>query len=317
MIPKISIIVPVYQVEQYIENCMISVCNQTFKDFEIVLVNDGTIDKSIVIAEKILLYNKMTYIIINQDNLGQSNARNTGINNSNGEWIVCIDSDDVLYYDFLKILYKSCEESDINVSIGNFQYVNDNVLFKRPNVIYDSEFITKEEILQNFLTRKIKIIIPAILIKKEFILKNNLLYDEKIKFSEDQHYIWRVLFSDNKFAFNRTQIYNYFLRPNSIMTSSNIEKIMTGYNGFIELTENIKNRYECIFSEKIMARWVLGVLHSSAKILSYKEHKKLAEKMNYKLYTNKLFRFSHAKIRIILLILRVNYRAFYLICKKI
>lgn len=311
MNPFISVIVPVYQVEQYIENTMKSICNQTYKDFEVILVNDGTKDNSIEIAENILVDSKIRYKIINQQNKGLSAARNTGIINSSGDWVVCVDSDDVINKDFLKILYESCLRFKVDISIGNFQKVNYKEIFKLPNKISDSIIIEKEEILNKFLVRELKIIVPAILMKKEFIINNNLFYDENIKFSEDQHYIWRVLFSTERFAFNETPIYNYFLRPNSIMTSSSIEKILTGYEAFIELTSNLNDKGKNNFGTMVMARWIFGVLHSSSKILDYKNYKILLNKINYKEYFNNYICFQDKRIFILMLILKINRKLFY------
>ncbi len=102
MNPEISIIVPIYQVEKYIYDCMVSICNQTFKNFEVILVNDGSKDKSLDIAISILEKNKINFKVIEQKNMGQSVARNEGLKKAVGEWVVCIDSDDVITSDFLK-----------------------------------------------------------------------------------------------------------------------------------------------------------------------------------------------------------------------
>lgn len=107
--PKVSIIIPVYKTERYLRQCLDSVINQTFDDFEVVCVNDGSPDNSVTILEE---YSKrdprITYI--SQTNQGLSAARNTGILHSGGEYILTLDSDDYLDKDFLKILLKAFEE---------------------------------------------------------------------------------------------------------------------------------------------------------------------------------------------------------------
>ncbi len=320
MSPEISIIVPVYQVEQYIENCIISICNQTFTDYEVVLVNDGTEDKSVEIAENILKRLKIKYLVINQKNRGLSAARNTGIKEANGKWIVCIDSDDVIYKDFLKILHESFIDNDVKVSIGNFQMVNNNELFKEPCMIQKSRVFEKHEMLQKFLTRKIKIISPAIMIEKEYFVNNNLFYNENIKFSEDQQFIWRVLFITNKYSYNNTQIYNYYRRPNSIMTSSSAEKITISYSGFIDFTndlkrQNMKEHYNVI--EMILPRWVFGTLRSASKIMEYEYFSVLAKKLDYKKHSKKLLHFPDYKTRLLSFVLYNNLKSFYILNKKI
>ena len=123
---KVSVIVPIYQVEDYIRDSIESISRQTFKDYEVVLVNDGTTDDSVAIAEEVLKEHRIDYMVINQKNMGLAAARNSGIRNSSGEWIVCIDSDDFIREDFLKILYDGCLENNAKVSIANFQMVKNN-----------------------------------------------------------------------------------------------------------------------------------------------------------------------------------------------
>lgn len=313
MNPLISIIVPVYQVEKYIENCMLSICNQSFKDFEIILVNDGTKDKSIEIAERILIGERMNYTIILQPNMGLSSARNNGIKASNGSWVVCVDSDDILNEDFLKTLIDTCKQEEANVVIGGYQVVSELDLFKKPNELYSSVIIEQWEIMHMFLVRKIKIIAPAILISKNLIETNDLWYDKKIQYSEDQHFIWRLLLSSEKIAYNRTPIYNYYVRANSIMTSSNINKILTGYNAFVEFTKNINYYKDSTMKEKILDRWVLGAMGAATRMMGYKEFKILSEEINYREHFKSLLTFPEFRARMLSLIALLNLKIFYLV----
>lgn len=99
--PKFSIIVPVYNVENYIRECLESIKSQTYKDYEVIIVNDGTKDNSIEIAKE------YPFKIINQKNQGLSVARNTGVKHAKGEYILFLDSDDYLEKDTLKEIEKS------------------------------------------------------------------------------------------------------------------------------------------------------------------------------------------------------------------
>ena len=316
MKPIISIVVPVYQVEKYIENLMISICNQSYKSFEVILVNDGTEDNSIEIAERILRSRNVNYLILNQENRGVSAARNVGIRNSNGEWIVCVDPDDVLYKDFLEILLNSCIIYNTCVAFGNYQIVSMNDLFREPQKIYTSTTIYQEDILYSFLLRKIKIISPSILVRKDIIVNNNLWYDEDIRFSEDQHFIWRLLLSVDKVAYNKTKIYNYYIRENSTMASSDKNKILTGYVGFVNLcNENYFENYPQI-GKHVLNRWVIGALRSSTKIMKFKDFEDLAKKMNYKKHFKALLTFPDNKIKLLSILAILNLESFYWINNK-
>lgn len=314
---KISIVVPIYQVEKYIGNCMKSICEQNFKDFEVVLVSDGTKDRSIEIAEEILKLSGINYNIIKQQNKGVSAARNAGIRNSCGEWIICIDPDDIINENFLKILYETCVMKNVDVAAGNYQIVSESELFKIPKKIYMSTIIEQEKILRKFLIRDIKIISPAMLIRKELIIRNNLWYHEDIRFSEDQHFIWRLLLTIDKIAYNETPIYNYYIRENSTMTSSDIEKILTGYNGFIDFTSNLKDSEHNEVTKFILSRWVFGALRAATKIMNFEDFKVLAGKMDYKNHIRELLFFPDYKTKILSIILLINLKSFYLINNKL
>ena len=317
MNPLISIVVPVYQVEKFIKNSMISICNQSFKNFEVILVNDGTKDNSIEIAEEVLRLEDINYMVINQNNKGVSSARNLGMKNSNGDWVVCVDPDDILYKDFLKILFDSCIANGTSVALGGYQIVSELDLFKKPNKLHSSIILNQKDILYRFLVRDIKIISPAILVRKELIMNNDLWYNEDIKFSEDQHFIWRLLLSTNKVSYNETSIYNYYIRENSTMTSSNTNKILTGYNGFVELSNNHSLEKHIDVKRHILNRWVFGALRASTRMMEFKDFKDLAVKMHYRKHLKALLTFPDYKVKLLSIIALLNLRGFYLLGKKL
>ena len=315
MNPEISIVVPIYQVEQYIENCMISICNQTFESYEIVLVNDGSKDESLRIAENVLLKNGMQYIVLHQDNRGLSAARNKGIKASNGKWIVCVDSDDVINKNFLKVLYDGTINKNIDLSIVNFKSVTLDNHFLESKIYIKTEVVTNDEIMKLFLYRKYKIIVPAMLFRKKLIEAENLYFNELIRFSEDQEFIWRILFKIKLCAYNESMLYNYLSRDNSIMKASSIENIMTGYNGIKVMLNQLDKYSEKNIFDKIMCRWVLGSLHSASKMMNYEDFKSLAIKMNYQNYVINLFFFNDYRVKILACVLSINLKSFYKILK--
>ena len=110
--PKFSIIVPVYNVEEYIDDCLKSIKNQTFKDYEVIVVNDGTKDNSMDIVKK------YDVEIINQENGGLSAARNAGVKKAKGEYLIFLDSDDYIEKDLLKKINDSIKD---NPDVVRFQ----------------------------------------------------------------------------------------------------------------------------------------------------------------------------------------------------
>ena len=114
--PTVSIIVPVYNVEKYLRECLDSILNQTFKDFELILIDDGSKDKSGEICDEYAkIYNNIT--VVHQKNQGQAAARNNGVKISEADWIMFVDSDDVIHPDLLQFLYKAATESNSHMAV--------------------------------------------------------------------------------------------------------------------------------------------------------------------------------------------------------
>ncbi|MGQ9857033.1 MAG: glycosyltransferase family 2 protein [Fervidobacterium sp.] len=309
---EISVIVPVYQVEDYIMHSITSIAQQSFRNFEVVIVNDGSKDSSVAIAENILSAYNVNYVVINQENKGQASARNTGIINSSGKWIVCVDSDDVVHRDFLRLLYLAAKEHDTDVSFCDFQFVTIDKILKTP-ALYTEEsgVLSQKEIMFKFLKREVKIV-PAMLIKRELIDKQGIFFNENALFSEDLHFIWRILLSVDRVAYNKSTLYNYLRRPNSTMTSSSVERIMTGYREFINLVgrESMWNGYDEI-RKFVIPRWVLGVLRSSSRYMNIEDFELLATSLNYKENMKALFEFPELKAKILSYLMYFSPKLFY------
>uniref|UniRef100_UPI00404A116D glycosyltransferase family 2 protein n=1 Tax=Flavobacterium sp. TaxID=239 RepID=UPI00404A116D len=122
--PIVSIVIPVYKVEKYISRCLDSILNQTFQDFEIILVNDASPDDSRAIAERYAKDDKRIRIIDNKENLGAAWSRMVGYSNALGDYIVFYDPDDFVPEDALEVLYRAMMKDDaVDICIGNYQRV--------------------------------------------------------------------------------------------------------------------------------------------------------------------------------------------------
>lgn len=118
----ISIIVPVYNVEQYIQRCINSVLSQTYKNFELLLINDGSTDLSGKICENNQMRDERIHMFV-KSNGGLSDARNYGLDRAKGKYIVFLDSDDYIGKDFVEILYRECKEQNAELAIGSTEIV--------------------------------------------------------------------------------------------------------------------------------------------------------------------------------------------------
>ena len=132
--PKISIIIPVYNAEQYLEDCLLSISQQTFGDFEILAVNDGSTDRSLEILKK-YQEKEPRLKVFSQENKGVSAARNLGVEYAKGEYIIFLDSDDYIENNMIESLLKVAIENQSDIVLcgfyADFVDVNEQLIFSR------------------------------------------------------------------------------------------------------------------------------------------------------------------------------------------
>lgn len=225
---KVSVIIPVYNVENYLRKCLNSLVNQTLKDIEIIVVNDGTLDNSQeIINEYVKKYPKKVVSII-QENGGQGAARNTGLLHAKGEYIGYVDSDDYVEENMYEELYKKAKEEDSDIVICGNNVVKENY-----------EFLSKEDVDKEFLLGKMAV--------WNKIYKKNIIVDNKIQFRskvwyEDLDFTMKVYFSSKKISYVDKPLYNYLLREGSTMNNNNIKRNLELIEAFDSLIDYCKDK---------------------------------------------------------------------------
>lgn len=214
---KISIIVPVYNVEKYIEKCIQSILEQTFLDFELILVDDGSTDKSGYICDEYAAKDSRIKVIHKQ-NGGLSSARNEGLNICQGDYIGFVDSDDHIHRDMYEILYFNIKKYECEIAICEECIVKEYETVE--NEAYDNEDI---ELLNN-----IQALNYSYNIKNIFIHSCNKLYKKNIfedirfpngRIYEDQFITPKLLYSAEKIIYVKSKLYYYVQRDGSIINS--------------------------------------------------------------------------------------------------
>ena len=225
---RVSVIIPVYNVENYLRKCLNSLVNQTLKDIEIIVVNDGTLDNSQeIIDEYVKKYPKKVVSII-QENGGQGAARNTGLLHAKGEYIGYVDSDDYVEENMYEELYKKAKEEDSDIVICGNNVVKENY-----------EFLSKEDVDKEFLLGKMAV--------WNKIYKKNIIVDNKIQFRskvwyEDLDFTMKVYFSSKKISYVDKPLYNYLLREGSTMNNNNIKRNLELIEAFDSLIDYCKDK---------------------------------------------------------------------------
>lgn len=238
----LSIIVPVYNVEKYIKQCIESLVSQTLKDMEIIVVNDETKDNSIEIVKE---FHDNRIKIVNKKNGGLSSARNAGIEIARGKYIAFVDSDDFIdfnsaYEDMIKLANKYA--ADIVVGNANWYY-NSNK--KSPMNIDKKMFKNKVISAEKYIVESIKskrIFVPVWLnlYKRELMVSNNIYFKNGI-LHEDELFSPQIFLKAKKVALYEKDFYNYRQREGSIMNSSAKDKrVKDVFSTCLELSEIIK-----------------------------------------------------------------------------
>ena len=310
----ISVIVPVYKTEQYIVNTIRSLKNQTFTNFEVVFVDDGSPDASVLVINQELQGSSISYSIIKQENSGQGIARNTGVKNAKGKWVLFLDSDDVLHPFTLEIYAKAIQENpSAELLFSKFQNVTELNLFVEVAPTNKTTLLKREETLKGFLTRKLTILVPGSVYKVS-VLKEKNIWHASIRWSEDQHFMWQVLNNIQNAVFVESCLYNYLQRSTSgsIMNSTSVDVMLIAYREFCVLAENMSDTEVKKF---LVSRWVLGCLN----VLAHRQ-----DKQSWQLFLKEtdgdrrlkeLKSFPDWRVKILSVVGRVNKKLLYTVMK--
>lgn len=313
----ISVILPVYNVEHYITNCINSLLNQTYKNFEVIIVDDGSLDNSAKIAEDLLAKSSISYKIIHTENRGVSAARNTGILNAGGEYVIMVDSDDTVSSDFLSDFMDMAEKNaDFDIFSCSFKVITSE-LCEETRCESEVKSFSDQEAQKLFMSRSIKFLLPSLMFKRTFLTENDLRLDEKVRYSEDVQFIWKCLaYNRQNVVHTSKQNYFYILHEGSTMTASGIKKILTGCSGMECLYQEIAPKLCESVKGEIVERWYFAMLHGASKMLSFKDFKTLYSESKAQHYLCKLIGFKGLKTKVIAFVFMLSKRTGYCLMRK-
>lgn len=320
---KISVIIPFYNVQQYFEQCIYSLINQTFSAMECIFIDDGSTDESLKIL-KDKIKGKKNCKIIEQKNAGQSAARKAGFEAATGEYIAFLDADDWVELDFYEKLYKKAQE-------GNYDIVFSNTIFYQNNIYKKKNFISNQT-YKNFKERNIykkysKFIDISVLwnrLYKKELFKDEINYFPNIRKFEDNYFNFAIALSKPSIGYCfDTNIY-YRIRENSVMTSiqsvdncfeflkdnvNEIDYLVNTYN-FTDDVRDIYFKIADVYKLKIILAWygklkdkqniefatnVLKDVYSKKNsYIDFKTRKKLEKRLNLN-FLKRLFYIDKAK----------------------
>lgn len=281
MIPlkeKISIVVPIYNAEKYIENTVKCITNQTHSNIEIILVDDGSKDQSLKIIKNLSKKEKRIKVV-HQENKGVSAARNKGISLATGEYLTFVDADDFLEPKACEILYNNIKKYNSDISIASVKKINianHIVSPQQTNKIYK---YSKEELLKIFFVNDGSIDVAsanAKLYSKRIYKK--IFFAENRNSNEDRYYLFESILKCNTvIVFQDTYIYTYKMHANSLSTSKVNERLFDNIYFAKKMIKEIKalmpNLYNiALYNYQITTMWVYRNFYRYKDIM--KEYKK-------------------------------------------
>lgn len=237
---KISIIVPVYNVENYLQRCLNSLLAQTYDNYEIILVNDGSTDNSGRMCDDYAKKHSNVRVY-HQKNQGQSAARNFGVQVARGTFIAFVDSDDLVTEDYLSYLYSMIKEFEVDVAGAKMQWIKNSVnvnMAIKPHTEQSLE--TGESLKKMCYGDSIGVSACAKLYKKELLEKNPYPVG---RFHEDVDTTYKIISSCKKMAVGNKVIYYYFQREGSTMHQSLTEQQFYGMEAASNLLKYMQTNF--------------------------------------------------------------------------
>lgn len=290
---KISIIVAVYNVEKYLERCLQSLINQTIKDYEIILIDDGSTDSSGKICDQ---YSReyTNIIVIHKENSGLSSVRNLGISVSKGEYIGFVDSDDYVEKEMFEELYNIIIKYNAQISIASFYEVRENNIRDKSNHNNESNIFSKNQCIEMFFKEQYPFNYSFACNKlyKKNVFKDSKFNEKIISDQEDTEVMIKLFNNIEKVVYIDKPLYFYCLRDDSLSAGIiNSRKVKTE-RAFFEIYSYTKENIPK-FKSQALLKYIIYYFNIIIKIIDNydkyeKEYYELINNLS-KLYFNIIF----------------------------
>lgn len=236
----VSLIIPVFNVEEYLEECLESIINQSFSDYEVILVDDGSTDRSrLIISNYEKNFNKVT--VLYQKNKGVSEARNLAFKHAAGEYVLYIDSDDFLKINMLELMVNKAKNTKADIVMCNYNlYYGDNNENNRVfsyNLLEDNIYSSKE-VIDMMLNFKLQGQLWNKLFKRSLLIEDNFEF-ESGRYIQDIFPVFKVINRSEKIAFINEDLYYYRQRDTSTIHKKNIKLVEDYYHAMYSVIQYI------------------------------------------------------------------------------
>lgn len=310
----VSVVVPVYKVEHYIVDTLESIVNQTYKNLELILVNDGTPDNSIGVATEFLSDKDIQWKVLEEPNSGLPTARNNGIKAAVGKWVICPDSDDYIAPQTIEKMVEAAKSHSVRCVFCGYKNVGESQI--RDGVIKENYAIKLdiEDLRRRFLERRIIPLAPGMLLDKT--IYDIIQYDKDCPHDEDIHFMWRLFYSISDVAYIDADYYNYRVRNSSMSYNLKPSAYLATSERYAVMTKDLQQRYpKDKVAKRIYPKYRLGGAHVLARSNNYEVFRQTILKDGYRRDMSKLVFQSDMKLSLYALLYCISLKLFYKISK--
>lgn len=299
MKPLVSIVVPIYNVEKYLRKCLNSIVNQTYKDIEVILINDGSTDNSARICDD-FAQNDNRIRVIHNKNQGVSYSRNQGINLAKGEYILFIDSDDDISMHYVEQLVANTT-AGIDLVICGIEDIYENCRFPKDIKWRKISSNLSGKIEDDFYTLINYTRVPfAKLFKTEILKKYKIYFPANISFSEDQIFNLDYFYRIQNYKFINKELYRHYHRDNNSLSS---KKTLTNFYTYIktlQIMDNFLQNKHVYLKETIFLNEIINVMIMFSRLSENKDSflklKQRVKELNRIVDKKYYSKYSHKKI---------------------
>ena len=267
--PLISVIVPVYNTEKYLRKCLDSICGQTYRNLEIICVNDGSPDNSAEMARE-LAKDHPSIMVIDQENQGPSGARNNGMRHATGKYLCFVDPDDYVEPNVYGGLIRQMEEQQLDMLRFDYQVVNEHyeIIPKRPFELkfdYTPQLMTGTQ----FLSERLDIAcnIWRYIYRTEIIIKNNI-WCYVGDYYDDTPWLPLVLMKAERMNICNTVVYDYLERSDSLVNAKSPRAVQRKIDGGLMLLEILTEQLKSITDVGVRSWYDRMIAHSVVSLLT-------------------------------------------------
>ncbi|MDY0016288.1 MAG: glycosyltransferase [Candidatus Delongbacteria bacterium] len=245
--PDISVIIPAYNVGRYIASTLESLRKQTFGDFELIVINDGSSDNTLEIVNSFKNVFAARLNVIDQKNSGVSRSRNAGIEISHGKYICFIDGDDTVEPDYLQLMYERITSDDCDmVYCGYREVLTDGSVLRNYSDRYRfcEDIACGSSVLEKYLRGETYMYIWSIIFKRELIFSNNIRFRKDISYGEDQIFNFQALAKADKVSCVKKELINYLRHDSGTMQNLNNLKYLSILRSLYDLEKEFEKNKE-------------------------------------------------------------------------